>query len=113
MYDKINSEIQVILGEKEVIKKYNCRNSSGDYALKKFLRELYAYEYFNTKKVDFVPRMIGYDKSECWLILENIRGVTLYDLIDAGDINHRKIIDELIKVDRYLFINKITVLFIQ
>ena len=102
-----NREIQISICNKEVMKRYNCENSFYKYSKIKFLRELRAYKFFNSLKVDFVPKLIGYDTSLCYLIIENIRGNTLRDVIEEGDFNAYEIISNIIGVDRSLYRKKI------
>jgi hypothetical protein len=101
------SEIEIVSNGEKVIKKYKPDNFSGEYFRKKYFRELYAYEYFNSKKVDFVPHLLSYNKLEYSLTIENIQGNTLQELIDGGNFNEQEIIDGLIVVDKYLYLNKI------
>jgi tRNA A-37 threonylcarbamoyl transferase component Bud32 len=107
MNDIKNREIQVIINDKEIFKKYNCEEFSFKYNRTKFFRELRAYKYFNNLEVDFVPRLIGYNQSLCSLTIENVGGNTLRNIIEEGVPNSQEIVSNIIKVDRFLYSRKI------
>jgi tRNA A-37 threonylcarbamoyl transferase component Bud32 len=110
MKDQDNGDIKIVLRDNEVIKRYILKDSNHDNVKRRFRRELKAYSYFNSINIDFVPHLISYDESSFTLILEKVKGDTLLDMIEKGDISEHVIISGLVKIDRYLYRNRINYL---
>jgi hypothetical protein len=75
----------------------------------KYLREKEAYNYFNSKQVRFVPKLIKSSKGV--LNIEFIDGQTLFDHLSMNlDADWGVIIDQIIEIDKFLYKNKINAL---
>ena len=80
-----------------------------------FTRELNAYKKFAELNVNFVPKLLEYDYESLTLTIEKVNGLDLVDLLSQNEkevsiSNIKSIIDQIIRIDRFLYNNKLNVL---
>ena len=74
-----------------------------------FEREVKTYQYFNTRDIDFVPRLISHKSGE--LKIEYIEGNTLAEIFQSNLlIDVEDIINQIIAIDKYLHKYQVNIL---
>jgi len=77
----------------------------------KFWREVNAYNRLEDLDADFIPRLLSYDKTKYSLTIERIMGGDLCNILEKNEnIDFDSIISQLVKIDDFLFKNKINYL---
>ena len=108
---KTCSPIQVDFLEDVVIKTYLPSAILPAINREKFQREIIAYKSLKLLNAEFVPDLLSYDKTKYSLTIERIMGGDLCNILEKDEnIDFDSIISQLVKLDDFLFKNKINYL---